>query len=119
MEARIRVWVQHFNDRNVLQLQWIDPEGKRHTRTSGTADRAEAERRAADLEYELNHGRYQEASRMTWERFRELFEAEYVATLRPNTQESYRVMLDVFEAICKPARLRSIRKLRHLRTASR
>src|SRR5947209_3522705 len=106
-DKRVTVWVQHFKDRASLVLQWIDPEtGQRKSRTANTNDEKDADKARADLEYELNHGRYQEASRMTWERFRELFEAEYVATLRPNTQESYRVMLDVFEAICKPARLR-------------
>jgi integrase len=90
-------------------LQWIDPDtGRRKSKSSGTGKDAEAEQARADLEYELNHGRYQEASRMTWERFRELFEEEYLAGLRPNTQENYRFTLDSFEQVCHPARLRSI-----------
>jgi integrase len=108
-DKRVSVWVQHFKDRSTLMLQWIDPEtGQRKSRTAKTNDPKEAEKARADLEYELNHGRYQEACRLTWERFRELFEAEYVATRRLHTQSNYCVTLDTFEAICQPARLRSI-----------
>src|SRR5262245_2478417 len=105
-EKRVTVWVQRFKDRKTLMLQWIDPEtGKRKSKTAGTADDEEAEKARADLEYELNHGRYQEASRITWERFRELFEEEYVAATRQDTQANYQATFDLFERICSPARL--------------
>jgi integrase len=108
-DKRVKVWVQHFKDRKSLVLQWVDPDtGRRKSRTAQTDDPKEAEQARADLEYELNHGRYQEASRMAWERFRELFEAEHVAPLRLNTHQVYRATLDAFEEICQPARLRSI-----------
>jgi integrase len=45
---------------------------------------------------------------MTWATFRELFEAEYVSARRRNTRESYRIMLDLFERLCKPTSLRAI-----------
>jgi hypothetical protein len=46
-------------------LQWIDPDtNRRKSKSAGTADEKEAEKARADLEYELNHGRYQEASRL-------------------------------------------------------
>src|SRR5205823_5664629 len=78
-ERRITVWVQRFKDRSTLVLQWIDPDtGKRKSKSAGTSDHDIAEGRRKDLEYELTHGKYQEASRMTWERFRELFEAEHL-----------------------------------------
>jgi integrase len=108
-EKRVTVWVQQFKDRKNLMLQWIDPEtGKRQTRTARTADSAEAEDARADLEYELNHGKYQEASRMTWERFRELFEEEYVAGLRPRTGQIYDWVFGLFEELCHPTKLRNI-----------
>jgi integrase len=108
-EARVKVWVQRFKDRHNLQLQWYDPiTGKRETRTAGTADRDEAERARADLEYELNHGRFLEASRMTWGIFRELFEDEYVSGLRENTQAVFTATLNKFENLCRPGRLRAI-----------
>jgi integrase len=101
--------VQRFNDRTHLVLQWTDPEtGRRKSKSAGTADEKEAEDARGDLEYELNHGKYQEASRMSWERFRELFEAEYAAGGRPNTARNYRDTLDLFERLCNPQRLRSI-----------
>jgi integrase len=108
-DKRVTVWVQHFKDRSTLMLQWIDPDtGRRKSKSAGTAEPKEAEKARADLEYELNHGRYQEASRLTWERFRELFEAEYAAATRPCTQANFRATLDAFEALCQPGRLRSI-----------
>jgi integrase len=108
-EKRVSVWVQHFKDRESLVLQWIDPEtGRRKSRTAGTADPKEAEAARTDLESDLNNGRYQEASRMTWERFRELFESEYVAACRANTRENYAETLNLFERLCNPAKLRSI-----------
>jgi integrase len=90
-------------------LQWIDPEtGARKSKSAKTSDVQEAERARADLEYELSHGQYQEASRMTWERFRELFEAEYLPNLRPGTRKRYAHTLDLFEQLSRPARLRSV-----------
>src|SRR5262245_19608311 len=106
-EKRITVWVQRFNDRQALVLQWLDPgTGKRKSKSAGTDDDKEAEKRRADLEYELNHWRYQDSSRMSWERFRELFEGEFVAGRRENTRRNYRVMLDLFEKVCNPKSLR-------------
>jgi integrase len=108
-EKRVTVWVQRFKDRASLMLQWTDPDtGRRKSRSAGTDDEQEAEQARADLEYELNHGKYQEASRMSWERFRELFEAEYLSNLRQGTRERYDDVLDLFESLCHPARLRSI-----------
>jgi len=45
---------------------------------------------------------------MTWERFRELFEAEYAAARRGNTRRNFRVMMDLFERTCNPKTLRGI-----------
>jgi integrase len=108
-EARVRVWIQRFKDRPRLMLQWHDPvTGRRKSKSAGTAVREEAERARADLEYELNHGRFLEASRMTWERFRLLFEDEYVSGLRENTRAVFAATMDRFERLCRPGRLRSI-----------
>jgi hypothetical protein len=60
------------------------------------------------LEYELNHGQYQEASKLDGSRFRELFEAEYAASLRASSLEKLAVVLDVFEQIIHPTKLRTI-----------
>ena len=85
---RIIVWCQHFGDRPFLMLQWHDPAtGKRKSKSAGTNNPLEAEKARADLEYELNNGLHKEASRISWEAFRELFEAEYLTNLRPDTRE--------------------------------
>ncbi len=102
-EKRIHVWVQHFKDREHLVLQWLDPDtGKRKSKSAETSDPEKAEAARVDHESDLNNGRYAEASRMSWERFRELFETEYVAPLRPNTQKNFNKALDLFEAISNP-----------------
>src|SRR5262245_18429699 len=109
MDKRVTVWVQRFKDRPHLMLQWIDPDtGLRKSKSAGTDDEKEAERKRADLEYELNHGKYQEPSRLDWHRFRQLFKEEYLAGLRATTREKYNAVLDVFEAIVKPTRLRAV-----------
>jgi len=91
------------------KTRWIGPDtGKRKSRSAETDDPKEAERKRADLEYELNHGTYQEASRMTWVRFRELFEEEYLPNCRPLTREKYEDVLNLFEELTHPARLRSV-----------
>jgi integrase len=101
--------VQHFADRPFLMLQWHDPEtGKRKSRSAQTNNPIEAEKKRGDLEYELNHGLYQEPARMTWERFRQLFEAEYVAGLRPHTRRNHKDTMNLFEELCRPGRLQGI-----------
>jgi integrase len=106
MSERVKVWVQEFTDRKHLMLQWHDPDtGRRKSKTAKTADPKEADKHRADLEYELNHGKYQATSRMEWEQFREMFEAEYAAGKRERTQEKFGTVFDVFEAICHPRQL--------------
>jgi integrase len=106
---RIRVWVQHFADRPYLMLQWFDPDtGLRKSKSAKTNNPKDAEDRRADLESDLNNGRHREASRMTWEKFRQLFEAEYVVGLRANTRTGYEDTLDQFEELCHPRRLEQI-----------
>jgi integrase len=90
-------------------LQWICPDnGKRKSQSTGTPDPKVAEQMRVDLEADLNNGRYQEASRMSWERFRELFEDEYVASRRPNTRRNFAVVLDHFERLCPVIRVSAI-----------
>jgi integrase len=108
-EARVKVWVQPFKDRPLPMLQWFDPDtGKRKSKTAKTDDPEKVEQARSDLEYELNHGKYQEASKLTWEAFRQKFEDEYLPGLRERTQEKYRTVLDVFEQIASPTKLRSV-----------
>jgi len=108
-DKRITVWVQSFKDRPSLMLQWHDLDtGRRKSLSAGTADPDVAEQRRADHEYELNHGKYAEGSKITWERFREAVEAEYLPNLREKSQTTIANVLNSFEDICRPKRLRSI-----------
>jgi integrase len=108
-EKRVKVWVQRFKGRSALMLQWHDPNtGKRKSESAGAADEEEAEQKRSDKEYELNHGLHKDRSRMTWEKFRQSFEEEYVDGKRPATQENYRHVFDAFERLCSPQSLRSI-----------
>jgi integrase len=103
------VWVQHRGDRPYLTLDWHDPvTGQRKSKSSGTCNPVEAEKLRANLQYELNHGLFVEPSRVTWERFRELFETEYLPSGRPATQGNHRSTLNLFERLCHPKTLRSI-----------
>jgi integrase len=108
-EKRIIVWVQRFNDRPNLVLQWNDPfTGQRKSKSAETNIPAVAEMKRTELEYELNHGLHKEASRMSWDRFRELFETEFVAGRRENTRENYKAMFDLFERLCSPQTIRGV-----------
>src|SRR5262249_47234625 len=53
-------------------------------------------------------GLHKEASRMSWEKFRELFEAEYVSGCRKNTKQNYSDTFDAFERLCNLTSLRAI-----------
>lgn len=108
-EPRITVWVQRFKDRDSLMLQWTDPHtGKRKSKSAETSLPAVAEMKRSELEYELNHGLHKEASRMSWEAFRELFEKEHVSGCRPKTKIYYGEVFNSFEKLCNPSSLRSV-----------
>ena len=93
-EKRITVWVQQFKDRENLMLQWIDPfTGQRKSKSAETNLRPVAEMKRTELEYELNYGLHQQASSMSWEKFRELFEAEHVSGRRERTAKNYKETL--------------------------
>jgi integrase len=61
-----------------------------------------------DLEAALNEGRYGIQGELTWERFREMFDREYVAGKRTNTQRNYAATLEHFEQLCNPRKLRLV-----------
>jgi integrase len=108
-EQRVVVWVQEFYDRDILQLQWNDPEtGRRRTKSTGTADPKAAERMRADHEADLNAGRYQEPGKLEWEEFRKMFEEEYAALRRHSSQEKFKSVFDVFEQTMNPGKLSAI-----------
>src|SRR5262245_16698462 len=107
--ATVKVWVQAFKGRKFLYLQWHDPHtGERKTQTAQTADQEAAEKKRADLEYELNHGLHEAQCKLSWEQFREMFETEYAAGLRERSREKFACVFDVFEAMAAPKMLRGV-----------
>jgi integrase len=108
MEKRIVVWVQQLKGRN-FALQWHDPfTNKRRSKSAETTIRAVAEMKRTELEYELNHGLHQEASRMSWERFRELFEEQHISGCRKKTAIYYAETFNSFERLCSISTLKGI-----------
>jgi integrase len=105
-ETRINVWVQKFQDRPSLVLQWIDPDtGQRKSKSAGTADPEQADKARADLEYELNHGIAHEPSKTAWDKFRELYEDEKLASNREGTRKKAGYVFDSFEKLARPRTL--------------
>lgn len=98
-----------FADREALQLQWRDQAtGKKRTRSAGTADPATAEARRVDLEADLNAGRCQDTTRLTWLAFRQRFETEYLSGLRWNTRRCHGRTLDLFGELAAPTTLQAV-----------
>jgi integrase len=92
-----------------LVLQWFDPEtGARKSKPAGTPDLKKAECKRTDLESDLNNGRYREATRLDWKAFRAAFESEYDGDQRASSREKRAAVLDVFEQVVRPDRLRAI-----------
>jgi integrase len=108
-EKRITVWVQQFKDRPNLMLQWIDPDtGDRKSKSAGTTDPDAAEKKRADLEYELNHGINSEPSKMPWETFRQLYEEEKLAGSREATRKKAGYVFDSFAELARPRTLGTV-----------
>jgi hypothetical protein len=108
-ENRITVWVTHFKDQPFPVLQWTDPDtGARKSRSAKTAEPEAVESARGDLEYELNHGLHQRQSKMSWERFREIYETEKLAAVRPRTLEKAGNVFDSFETQARPQTLGKI-----------
>ena len=106
MGDEIRVAVASYGGGRNLMMVYKDPiTGKKVAKTSGANDRRAAERAAAVWQDELNTGRYQAPSRLTWAEFRERYETEKLAALAPRTRQTAAQALDYLERIVNPDRL--------------
>ena len=106
MSDEIRVSIASYGAGRCLMMTYKDPiTGKKIAKTSGTTDRTQAERAAAVWQDELNSGRYQAPSRLTWADFRKRYESEKLAGLAPKTRETAGEALDYLEKIINPDRL--------------
>lgn len=106
MSEEIKVTVVRYPDRGNLVLCYIDPvSGKRKTKSAGTSNEKAAWKAAAAWEAELQAGPHCPPSKVTWEGFRQRYEAEHLANLKPKTRESACNALDSIERHLNPDRL--------------
>jgi integrase len=106
MSDEIRVAVSSYGDGRNLMMTYKDPvTGRKVAKTTGTQDRREAERTAAVWQDELNTGRYQAPSRLTWAEFRQRYEREKLSSLARGTQATARDSLNYLERLVNPDRL--------------
>ncbi|WP_425398560.1 tyrosine-type recombinase/integrase [Aeoliella sp.] len=106
MHETIKVHVVKYPDRTNLVMRYKCPlTGKHVQRTTGTSKQREAEKKAAKWEAELQEGRYQQSSRMSWERFRWHWEQAKRGAQRPSTVTNYAATFNAFENLCRPQRL--------------
>ncbi|MFO0899300.1 MAG: site-specific integrase [Pirellulales bacterium] len=101
-----------FGDRKAYQMQYVDPlTGKKKTRTTGTNNKREAERKAVEWETELLAGTYREPSKVTWGEFRSQYEKLQLPSLADRTTDK---VLSVFNSIEKVLRVTEATKLRDI-----
>ena len=104
--GEIKVVVCKYPDRANLVLRYIDPvTGKQKTKSAGTVDEEKAIGAAAVWQDELNTGRYQAPSRLTWAEFRKRYEDEKVSTLAERTKGSVQSALNHLERVLNPDKL--------------
>lgn len=98
----VHVWVADLG-RKHLVLRWHDPITRaQRQKTAGTANRKEAERLAGKLQAELEEGRYVAPVRISWEAFRERYEAEKLPSLAPGTWRAVDAAMNHLERVCRP-----------------
>lgn len=106
MSEEIKVKVHSYGEKRPLSLVYIDPiSGKKKAKSAETRDWREAERKAGELQRELEAGRYAPPSKITWEQFRERYKAEHLASLKPKSVESATYALDAVKTHLDPDRL--------------
>jgi integrase len=109
MSDTVKVSVVKYPDREHLMLRWRDPlTGKSRCKTSGTAKRREAERKAAALEREILDGHHGPAARMGWSDFREYHEKHCLSAMKDKSVDAYATALNVYERFQKPSRVSDI-----------
>jgi integrase len=109
MSEEIKVHVASYGDGRNLMLRYTDPlTGERIAKSAGTRNRREAEREAGKWQAELREGRYQKASRISWEDFRARYAADILPGLAVGTAATYEATLNVFERTCNPDKLAKV-----------
>jgi integrase len=103
IEAKVKV--VHRAGRGYV-LRWRCPEtGAWKEKAAKSESRKQADKLAAQLEADLQQGRYVAPSKVTWEDFRLAFESEKLPALAIRTCNSYRSALNHVEALQHPEKL--------------
>ncbi len=90
-------------------LRWIDPEsGRLKQKSVGPITRKQAENLAAQLEADLQEGRYAAPSKVTWSAFRTAYEGEKVPSLANATGHSIAAMFNCVERLMHPLKLADV-----------
>lgn len=113
----VRVYVREPQDRPTYVLEWKDPiTSRRRFKTTaiargGRRNRAEAERQAAEWEAELNAGAVG-SEKMTWEKFRDLYEDQKLPGLAAGTRDKAKDVFNKLEREINPRYLRDLTEAR-------
>jgi len=108
-DTPINVHVVKYKGRSHLMMRYVDPvTGRQRARSTKTADRRTAERRAAKWEAELAEGRYHRPSGISWTEFRDRYDAENLSSLAVKTAQTANVSLDHLQRLIEPHKLAAI-----------
>ncbi|MEX2140577.1 MAG: tyrosine-type recombinase/integrase [Pirellulales bacterium] len=94
---------QKLGDDCPWSVGWVDPDGKRKSKSIGSRSRAEKFQRKT--EGQLAAGTYQSLSRASWEQFQKEYESKVLAAMEPGTREAMEYAIHHFERIIGPKRI--------------
>jgi integrase len=101
---------QYGADNASWYVNWIDPDGKRKTKSCGAGPKGKrsAEALAERTHAELVAGTYDKTRSATWDAFRQRFDRTVVGVLSPRSAEAATTCLDTWERLAKPLKLARI-----------
>ena len=98
---------QKLGEKAPWSVGWIDPDGKRRSKTIGSHSAAEKFQRK--VEGQLAAGTYQSAPPKQWLQFRKEYEQKIADGMKLQTRECTLQAIDHFQRIIKPAKVQAIR----------
>jgi integrase len=96
-----------LGDKCPWSVNWIDPDGKRKSKSIGS--KSMAEKYARKMEGQLAAGLYQGHTRKPWADFRAEYKEKILPMLASGTQEAVLQSLDAFQGIASPAVVAAIK----------
>lgn len=106
MSIEVKVKVVFRHGRGAFVLRWRDPEtGAWKEQAAKSKAKKDADKAAAQLEADLQQGRYVAPSKVSWSEFRLAFEADKLPSLAPRSRNSYKSALNHVENQLHPEKL--------------